>query len=266
MPRFPVRLVLILAATATTAALVAGCAAAVMGGAAAGSALVITNRRSPGTQVSDQTIELRAATRAREILGDDGRINIISYFRKVLLTGEVPSEGARQQLQTAIAQVPEVVGVVNELAVMPPISLNSRAQDTLITGRVKTNLLSREGVPSNSVKVVTARGTTYLMGRLTQHEADLATDATRTTAGVQRVVRILDIISEDEARRVDGAGYTEAGPAQAPVSDAGGQEQNITTGQAEQVTSGAVTHPVSQPVMIMQPPERVEIEELPPAN
>lgn len=266
MPRIPTRLIALLAAAA--AALLTGCAAAVVGGAAASSALIITNRRSPGTQVSDQTIELRTASRAREILGDDGRVNIISYYRKVLLTGEVPTEEVRQRLQAAVAETPEVVGVVNELAVMAPTSINSRSQDSLLTGRVKANLVNTRGVPSNSIKVVTARGSTYLMGRLTQQEADLATEAARTTNGVQRVVRIIDIISTEEARRVDGAGYQEIQPKQAPVTSISDPAtSNVTTdSQAVQVQDGAVTHPVTQPVMVKQPPVRVDVEQLPPAD
>ena len=174
----------------------------------------------------------------------------------------------RQRLQAAVAQTPEVASVVNELAVMPPASINSRAQDSLLTGRVKTNLLNAQGVPSNSVKVVTARGTTYLMGRLTQPEAANATEAARTTPGVQRVVRILDIISTEEARRVDGAGYREVEPRQTPVTDANdASTSNVTIdSDARQVQGGAVTHPVTQPVMVKQPPVRVDLEDLPPAD
>lgn len=259
MPRLPTRITALLAALA--AALLTGCAAAVVGGAAATGALVVTNRRSPGTQVSDQTIELRAASRASEILGDDGHVNIVSYYRKVLLTGEVPTEEARQRLQVAVAETPEVAGVINELAVMPATSLSTRSNDTVITGRVKTNLVNAKGVPSNSIKVVTERGSTYLMGRVTRQEADLATEAARTTSGVQRVVRVFDFISEAEARRVDGSSGRSS-QLQAPVSDADG----AAAVDDPQPQGGAVSHPVTQPVMIKQPPERVEVEELPPAD
>lgn len=264
MPRLPTRLIALFAAAA--AALLTGCAAAVVGGAAATGALMVTNRRSPATQVSDQTIELRAASRASEILGDDGHINIVSYYRKVLLTGEVPTEEARQRIQAAVAETPEVAAVVNELAVMPASSLTGRSNDTVITGRVKTNLLNTKGVPSNSIKVVTERGSTYLMGRVTRQEADQATEAARTTNGVGRVVRVLDFISDEEARRVDGT--SSQGPTtrpQAPVSSVdGGSAASTASGQ--DVQGGAVTHPVAEPVMIKQPPVQVEVEDLPSAD
>lgn len=261
MPRIPTRLTALLAAAA--AALITGCAAAVVGGAAAGGALVATNRRSPNTQLSDQTIELRAAGHADRILGGEGHINVVSYYRKVLLTGEVPSEDARQRIQTAVAGTPEVAAVINEMAVMPASSLSARSNDTLITGRVKANLLHAAGVPSNSIKVVTERGTTYLMGRLTQKEAELATDAARSTNGVQRVVRIIDIISDEEARRVDNARKLDTKQEQkAPVSNA--QDSASDAAAEVQEAAGAVTHPVSQPVMVKQPPESIDLEPLPP--
>lgn len=263
MPRLPTRLTVLFAAAA--AALLTGCAAAVVGGAAATGALMVTNRRSPSTQLSDQTIELRAASRASEILDGNGHINIVSYYRKVLLTGEVPNEEARQRIQAAVAETPDVAAVVNELAVMPASSLTSRSNDTVITGRVKTNLVNAKGVPANSIKVVTERGSTYLMGRVTRQEANLATEAARTTSGVQRVVQVLDFISDEEARRVDGASSRNSVQQQAPVSSPGnGAGPTTTDGQA--IQSGATTHPVTEPVMIKQPPVQVEVQDLPPAD
>lgn len=262
MPRLPTRLTALLAAAA--AALLTGCAAAVVGGAAATGALMVTNRRSPNTQVLDQTIELRAASRASDILDGNGHINIVSYYRKVLLTGEVPSEEARQRIQVAVAETPDVVAVVNELAVMPASSLSGRANDTMITGLVKTNLLNTKGVPANSIKVVTERGSTYLMGRVTRQEAELATEAARTTSGVQRVVRVFDIISEEEARRADGNYSTTPKQQQAPVSSLD-DESGRSSGNAD-TQGGATTHPVTQPVMIQQPPVQIDVEDLPPAD
>ena len=243
-----------MAALALVSAVLAGCAAAVVGGATAGGVLAL-DRRSPGTQLSDQSIELRARSRLNEVLGERGHINIVSYYRKVLLTGEVATEADRQQALQAVAGTPEVEGVVNELAVMSNSSLSQRSNDTLLTGRVKTKLLNQDGVPANSIKVVTERGTTYLMGRLTQRETELATELARTTSGVQRVVRLIDFISEDSVRNVTGAPEA-ADPA--PVSSTAPVAPSA-------VTEPVTTHPVNQPVVI-QPPQSIEARPLPPAQ
>ncbi|HMN20956.1 MAG TPA: BON domain-containing protein [Ottowia sp.] len=246
---------------AVAAASLGGCAAAVVGGAAVAGGVVATDRRSPNTQVADQTIELRASSRVNDALGERrGHINITSYYRKVLLTGEVATTEDRQRAYAAVAGTPDVVGVIDELAVLPESSLSQRANDTYLTGRVKAGLLDANGVPANSIKVLTERGTTYLMGRLTPREADLATEVARTTPGVQRVVRVIDFISEQAALHPsDPTGST---PAPAPVSSVpSGGAGAAATPAAE----GAVTHPVTpQPVEVQQPP--IQVQPLPPAS
>lgn len=247
-------LCLVLAAT-----VLGGCAAAVVGGATAGGVLVL-DRRSPGTQLSDQSIELRASSRVRdEVLGDGGHVNIVSYYRKVLITGEVPSEAARQKVQLVVGETPEVESVVNELAVLPNSTVAQRSNDTLVTGRVKTRLLNHEEVPANSVKVLTERGTTYLMGRLTQRETDLVTELARTTSGVQRVVRLIDLISEESVRPVGQANEP------APVSSATGTPVQPQVAEPAQPQAAPVTtHPVSQPAVVQQP--TLEVRPLPPSE
>lgn len=238
-----------------TAVLLAGCTAVVVGGAAAVGAVVATDRRSLATQASDQSIEFRATSRINEALGEQrGHVIITSYFRKVLVTGEVASAELRQRAQEVIAGTPEVAEVVNELAVMPESPLSQRSSDSLLTGRVKARLLDANGVPANSIKVVTERGTVYLMGRLTQREIDLATEVVRTTPDVQRVVRLLDRISEQSALHPnDPAGRP---PAPAPVSS--------PASASAAPAGGATAHPVVDPVVIQQPP--VEVRPLPPVR
>lgn len=230
----------------------AGCAAAVLGGAAAVGTLAAVERRSAQTRIADQGIEVRAGNRATELVGERGRVNVVSYYRKVLLTGEVPTEDDRRKVQAAVAAVPEVVGVVNELAVMPVVSMNQQSDDTLLSGRVKSKLLGSNGVPANSIKVVTERGTVYLMGRLTRAETDLATEAVRTTPGVQRVVRVVDFISEQSAT---GAGDQAAATDPAPTMAV----------QTDPAPAGAVTHPVTQPTIINAPPP-IQVQTLPPVK
>lgn len=189
-----------LAACAFAGALTA-CAPLVVGGAAVG-ALVAIDRRTSGAQLEDEGIELRAASRIREALGDRVHVNTTSYNRQVLLTGEVPNDATRQQVEQLVARVENVRSVVNELAVLGNTTLAQRSNDVLITGKVRASLVDDKELFAGAFKVVTERGTTYLMGRVTQREADRATAITRTVGGVQKVVRIFEIITEDELRRL----------------------------------------------------------------
>jgi osmotically-inducible protein OsmY len=238
-----------------------GCALALVGGAAAATGLVMTDRRDARTQLDDTTIDGTTAREVRQILGDKGgHVTTTSYFRKVLITGEVPNEETRQRVVAAVQQTRDVAGVVDELAVMPDSSLKQRAEDSAITARVKANLVNTTGVPSNSIKVLTDRGTTYLMGRLTRRETELATEAARTTPGVQRVVRVIDYIS-DQAALHPG----DVGAGAAPVSSATPAADTATQDSAPMTpVQGASTYPVSQSPVIRQPP--VEVKALPPAK
>ena len=176
------------------AAALAGCAPLLIGGAAVG-AMMVTDRRTSGAQIDDEAIELRGAARMRETFGDNAHINVNSYNRQVLLTGEVPSDNAKQQAEQLAARVENVRGVVNELAVMPASSLAQRSNDTFITGKVRASFVDASELQTNAFRVVTERGTVYLMGRVTQGEAERATQITRQIPGVQRVVRIFEFVT-----------------------------------------------------------------------
>lgn len=189
-----------LSAIALTVSLSA-CAPLILGGAVT-SAFVATDRRTSGAQLEDQGIELRGANRLREQLGERGSVSITSYNRQVLLTGEVANEEDKALAEKTVAGVDNVRSIVNELAVLGSASLTQRSSDTLITGRVKAAMIDARDVYANAFKVVTTRGTVYLMGRVTQREADRGTEITRNTSGVQRVVRVLEIISEEELTRL----------------------------------------------------------------
>ena len=191
------------------ATLLAGCAPLLLGGAAVGSAMVVTDRRTSGTQLEDQEIELKAVNRSRDITGDPGHVNATSYNRLVLLTGEVPSEADKAKVVQSVATIDNVRKVVDELAVMGASSLTARSNDTLLTTKVKTSLIDAKDVFANSVKVVTERGTVYLMGIVTEREANRAADIARTVPGVQKVVRVFDIVSEAELANIQ--------PKQAPT-------------------------------------------------
>ena len=186
----------LLLATACVASLSA-CFPVILGGAMIGG-LVAVDRRTAGTQLEDEGIELRASSRVRDNLGDRGHINITSYSRQVLLTGEVPSAQDKQLVEQVVSQVANVRVIVNDLAVMGNTTLTQRTSDTLTTGRVKAGLVDEKELYASAFKVVTERGTTYLMGRVTQRESELATEVVRGTSGVQKVVRLLEIISDAE--------------------------------------------------------------------
>jgi osmotically-inducible protein OsmY len=175
------------------------CAPLVVGGFVGG-AMVATDRRTSGTQLEDEGIELRSANRIREMVGDRVHVNITSYNRQVLLTGEVPNDRDRQYLAKLVSEVDNVRSVVNELAVMPASSLGDRSTDALITGKIKASMLDSKDIFASAYKVVTERGNVYLMGRVTQREANRATDIARTVGGVKKVVRVFEIISEEELK------------------------------------------------------------------
>ncbi len=201
--------------TAVAAATLSACAPVILGGAAVG-AMVAVDRRTSGAQLEDEAIELRGASRLREAFGERAHVNITSYNRQVLLTGEVANEQAKQQAEQVVSRVENVKGIVNELAVMPLTSLMQRSADTLVTGKVKASIVDDSSLSVSAFKVVTERGTVYLMGRVTQREADRATQLARHVDGVQRVVRVFEIISEEEMRRISTL-PTGSAPAAAPA-------------------------------------------------
>lgn len=182
---------------ALTALALSGCAAALFGGAV-GTALMLTDRRTSGTQLEDETIEIKARTRIREAVGERGHISTTSYNRMVLLSGEVASEADRSAVEQAIARIENVRGTVNELAVMGESSLTSRSNDALLTSKVKASFVEAKDLQANAFKVVTERGTVYLFGRVTEREAARATDVARGVSGVQKVVRLFELLSEAE--------------------------------------------------------------------
>lgn len=195
------RLTLAIGVSALIVGTLTACFPLVVGGVAGG-AFIATDRRTSGAQLEDEGIELRATSRIRSNVGDRVHVNLTSYNRQVLLTGEVPNAQDKQLVEQIVARVENVTSVVNDLAVMGNSTLTQRSSDTLVTGRVKAMLVDARDLSSNAFKVITERGTTYLLGRVTQREADRATEVVRSTPGVQKVVRIFEIISEEELARM----------------------------------------------------------------
>lgn len=200
----PLRLLRNATIVALAATTLGGCAALVVGGAAVGTALVVTDRRTAGVQIEDQSIELKAVTRIREAVGDRGHISAVSYNRMVLLTGEVASEADRVAVEQVVARIENVRSTVNELAVMGSSSMTARSNDTILTSKVKASFIDAKDLHANTIKVLTERATVYLMGRVTEREAVRATELARGVSGVQKVVRVFDILTDAELAALGG--------------------------------------------------------------
>ena len=186
------------------------CAPLLVGGAVV-TGMSAADRRTTGSQIEDERIETRGASRIREHMGDRVHINITSYNRQVLLTGEVPSDQDKQLAEQVVSRIENVRSITNELAVLGPSTLTQRSSDALVTGRVKANLIDAKDLNSSAFKVVTERGVVYLLGRVTAREADRATDIARRTSGVQKVVRLFELITEEELFEMQAPANTAPG-------------------------------------------------------
>ena len=189
----------LLLATLTAAALAnTACAPILLGGAMVGGTMVATDRSTSGTQVEDEGIELKTGQRIKEQLGDRVHVNVNSYNRVVLLTGEVRAEEDKAAIVRIASGVENVSRVLDETAVTFQSSLSARSNDVLIQTKIKATLVDAKDLISNAFYVVVERGDVFLMGRVTEREAKRASDLIAGIQGVKRVVRCFEIISEDE--------------------------------------------------------------------
>jgi osmotically-inducible protein OsmY len=189
---------------AMLAPMLAGCFGAAVVGAGAG-ALVYADRRQAETIFTDEGIEIRAGNRVRERFGDRAHVNVTSYNRTVLLTGEVPDAAAKAEVEKLVSSVPNVKALSNELQVAGITSLSSRSNDVVLTSKVKARFVDAGQFAANHVKVVTENGVVYLMGLVTQRESAAAVEIARTTGGVLKVVRVFEVIDDATARSLDPA-------------------------------------------------------------
>ena len=187
----------LLASALAASTLMSGCALLV-GGAIVGSSIVATDRRTSGTQLEDQNIEFKSGKRVSEAIGDRGHLNVTSYNRLVLITGEVPTEADKASVEQAIARIENVRSVINEVGVTTPSSIGTRSNDTLLTSKVKASMVDAKDVQSGAYKVVTERSVVYLMGRVTEREANRAADIARGVSGVAKVVKVFEVVTEGE--------------------------------------------------------------------
>ena len=197
---------------ALAAALLVGCVPMVVG-----TAVVATDRRGGGSQVDDELIQMKSGSRLEEAFPDGRvRVNVTSYNRMVLLTCQVPSDADKATVEQVIAKMDNVQSVINELSVGPATTLKERSNDAYITTKVRASIVDAQDLFANSIKIVTHRGVVYLMGRVTEREANHAAELARGVSGVVKVVKVFEVISEAELARMQVK--TAAKPASAPAS------------------------------------------------
>lgn len=188
-----------------------GCVEMVLGTALVG-VVTASDRRTLGAQTDDKAIAMKAEMRMPSVTRDEGHVNVNSYNRRVLLTGEVKDEAMKKAVEDYVRSVDGVETVFNELEVAPLSTYTSRSSDALVTTKVKASLVDMKTISANSFKVVTERGVVYLMGRVTQREGQVAADVTRGVAGVKKVVKLLEYITEAELKSLH--------PERAPAANA----------------------------------------------
>jgi len=194
-------LVLAAALGAVTLSGLSGCAPLLLGGAVV-TGVVATDRRTAGTQLEDESIELKVASAVRRDLGERVHLNVTSFNRQVLLTGEARSAADKERAEKLAQSQENVQSVVNDLTLGAPSSLTQRSKDIVISSQAKAAFIDAKDLQVNAFKVVTESGTVYLMGRVTSREAKRATDIVRGISGVSNVVRVFDEISEEELKRL----------------------------------------------------------------
>ena len=184
----------LLSAVVLTAALstqLSACIPMVVGGAAAGGAMA-ADRRTSGIYLEDENIELKASKSIEDAIGEAGHVNITSYNRNVLLTGEVPNEAGKKRAETIAKEITNVRSVTNELVVMPKTELSSRSNDVYLTSKVKAKFVADGRFAANAVKVVSENSVVYLMGIVNHAEAQYATEIASNTDGVTKVVKVFE--------------------------------------------------------------------------
>ena len=170
---------------------ITACVPVVVGGAAATGAMA-ADRRTSGIYVEDENIELKAVKKMETNLGEDAHVNVTSYNRNVLLTGEVPVAESKSKAESLVKEITNTRSITNEISVGPKSTIGSRSNDSYITSKIKTKFVTENKFPANYVKVVTENGVVYLLGIVTNKEADEAVEIARNTDGVTKVVKVFE--------------------------------------------------------------------------
>jgi osmotically-inducible protein OsmY len=182
-----------------------GCGVLAVGGVVAG-ASVMADRRSPAVQAIDKGIGLEAENALDKKFGDSAHINVSSFNQKVLLTGEVKDAGIKEQASAYVKANKNVRSVFNELVIGPNSTYTVRANDSYLESKIKTQMIFTDKLPSNSMVIIAEGSSVYLMGILTQNEAEMAKKIASNTNGVKDVYAYFDIISEAEKARLEKQG------------------------------------------------------------
>lgn len=182
-----------------------GCGVLAVGGVVAG-ASVMADRRTPAVQAIDKGIELEAGNALAKRYGDDAHINVTSFNQKVLLTGEVKDADIKGQAGAYVKAMKNARSVFNELVIGPNSSYTSRANDSFLESKIKTQMIFTDKLPSNSMVIIAEGSSVYLMGILTQNEAAIAKKVASNADGVKDVYAYFDIISDAEKTRLEKQG------------------------------------------------------------
>ena len=271
-----VRLLALATAVGALSAAVSGCVPLVLGGAAVGGTMVATDRRASSTLLDDQGIEMRVGRQIYDAVSGSSHVNVTSWAGRVLLTGEVQTEQDKQRAEQVARGVANVREVINELGVMPSSGLGTRSSDSFVTSKVKSALAGAANVSVKDVKVITERGTTYLMGRVTAAEAEAATEAVRTVGGVERVIRVFEYVTPGQAdanvvpaqpsyprttpTQLGDEGTAKTSPAAAPAA----RSLPAAPAPAPAVRAPAPTPVAPAPVPSAAPAPASQVQSLPP--
>ncbi len=191
---------LCLSALTVGATSMTGCVPVLIGGAVGTTAFVTTDRRTTGAQMADEVMEKRINYEISQAVPKNLHLTVTSYNRRILLTGEVGSEADKLTAQRVAQNSLEVSSVVNELMVGPVSSLSQRMSDSTLAGKVRTQLVATSGVSLNQMKVTVDRGIVYLMGLVTQQEANKAADVASRVQGVKSVVTVFEVLTQQEVQ------------------------------------------------------------------
>lgn len=191
MNKFPLRELILTALLGVGVTQLSGCVPVVAVGAGAG-VLMAEDRRTSGTYLMDEEVELKASGRIREAFGKEAHVNVTSFNRRVMLTGEVPNDEVRSKVKEIVMGVPNVKEVQNELVIGGVSTFGARSNDAYLTAKVKTRLFDDKRFNANHVKVVTEAGTTFLMGIVKREEGDAAAEVAAKTSGVTKVVKVFE--------------------------------------------------------------------------
>lgn len=227
--------------TLSAAVMVGGlsaCAPLLVGGAFFGAVNMTTDRRTAETQLMDEAIELRVLNRLITSTNNKGRVSAVSYGRRVLLLGEVPTAEDKAVAERVAASVDNVQRVISELKVMPNASADQRSQDAWITKRIQAAMIGNKDVVSSAFKITTTQSTVYILGVVTQREADMVIDIARSTTGVKQVVNMVDLISEATLK-----GLLTTTPAAAPAAPAQTSAPAVPAASTPSAPPGAIPAP-----------------------